>query len=88
MDSSPPDANQQSSVADPGRLEALRDTGLLDSAPDPLFDRLTALTARLLEAPTALVSLVDLDRQFFKSSFGLAEPWRRRAGLRGHRCPG
>ena len=78
MDSSPLDADPPSLVADPDRLEALRETGLLDSPADPLFDRLTALTARLLEVPTALVSLVDLDRQFFKSSFGLLEPWRSR----------
>jgi GAF domain-containing protein len=60
------------------RLEALRRTGLLDSPPEPAFDRLTRLAARLLHAPVALVSLLDRDRQFFKSSFGLPEPWASR----------
>ena len=58
----------------PARMEALHDTGLLDSPPEESFDRLTRLAQRLLGAPTALVSLVDKDRQFFKSQVGLAEP--------------
>lgn len=62
-------------IQDPVRLEALRSTELLDSTPDPRFDRLTQLAANLLHAPVALVSLVDHDRQFFKSSTGLPEPW-------------
>ncbi|GAA0591708.1 hypothetical protein GCM10009416_32640 [Craurococcus roseus] len=59
----------------PDRLAALRRTGLLDSAPEPAFDRLTRLACRLLKVRTALVSLVDADRQFFKSQQGLPEPW-------------
>ncbi|MEX2583054.1 MAG: PAS domain S-box protein [Gemmatimonadota bacterium] len=61
----------------PGRLAALETTALLDSAAEESFDRLTSLAARLLDAPMALVSLVDADRQFFKSCFGLSEPWGR-----------
>ena len=57
------------------RLEALRRTGVLDTPAEASFDRLTALAARLLRAPVALVSLVDADRQFFKSCLGLPEPW-------------
>jgi GAF domain-containing protein len=60
------------------RLEALRRTGLLDSAPEGTFDRLTRLARRLLGAPVILVSLVDADRQFFKSVVGLPEPWATR----------
>jgi GAF domain-containing protein len=56
-------------------MEELRATELLDSAPDAAFDRLTRLAQRLVGAPTALVSLVDKDRQFFKSQAGLAEPF-------------
>jgi GAF domain-containing protein len=56
------------------RLDALRSTGLLDSPAEEAFDRLTRLAARLLRVPVALVSLVDEDRQFFKSCFGLPEP--------------
>ncbi|HMA34333.1 MAG TPA: sensor domain-containing diguanylate cyclase [Chloroflexia bacterium] len=62
-------------LASPARLAALRQTALLDSPPEEAFDRLTRLAAHLLGAPIALVSLVDHDRQFFKSAIGLAEPW-------------
>lgn len=57
------------------RLDALRQTRLLDSPPAERFDRLTRVAARALGVPVALVSLVDADRQFFKSCFGLSEPW-------------
>ena len=57
------------------RLSALRETQLLDSPPEEAFDRLTSLTCTLLRTPVAIVSLVDSDRQFFKSAVGLAEPW-------------
>ncbi|HEX2134497.1 MAG TPA: ATP-binding protein [Microvirga sp.] len=56
------------------RLEALHSTGLLDSPPEPAFDRLTKLASTFLRAPVSLVSLIDADRQFFKSSIGLREP--------------
>jgi GAF domain-containing protein len=57
------------------RLKDLHETRLLDSMPDEAFDRLAQLAAKLLNAPVALISLVDDERQFFKSCFGLAEPW-------------
>ena len=63
---------------DPGRLEALRATGLLDSDISPEFDRLARLASHVLNAPVALVSLVDADRQFFKACLGLPEPWASR----------
>ncbi|CCD83944.1 putative Sensor histidine kinase (HWE family) with a GAF domain [Bradyrhizobium sp. ORS 285] len=59
----------------PDRLNALLQTELLDSPPEPGFDRVTRLTTRLLQAPAAIIALVDRDRQFFKSSVGLCEPW-------------
>ena len=61
-------------VQDPARLAAVRRTGLLDSAPDPSFDRHTRLAAEVLNAPVALVSLIDEDRQFLKSCVGVEEP--------------
>ena len=61
-------------ISSPARLAALRRTALLDTPPEAAFDRLTALAASVLRAPVALVSLVDEDRQFFKSALGLAEP--------------
>jgi GAF domain-containing protein len=62
-------------VKDSDRLDAVRATGLLDSDITPSFDRLARLAAHVLNAPVALVSLVDADRQFFKSCLGLPEPW-------------
>jgi GAF domain-containing protein len=62
-------------VQDSDRLDALHATGLLDSDVTPSFDRLARLAAQVLNAPVALVSLVDADRQFFKSCLGLPEPW-------------
>jgi hypothetical protein len=58
-----------------GRLRVLAATQLMDSAAEEAFDRLTKLAAKLLNAPVALVSLVDDERQFFKSCVGLTEPW-------------
>ena len=76
-------------VRDPRRLAALRRTELLDTPPEEAFDRLTRLAVRVLDAPVALVSLVDRERTFFKSSSGLPEPWasRRQAPLSHSFCP-
>jgi signal transduction histidine kinase len=62
-------------VQDSARLEALRSLRLLDTDAEPAFDRLTRLAAKILQVPVVLVSLVDEDRQFFKSCVGLPEPW-------------
>jgi PAS domain S-box-containing protein len=62
----------------PDRLAALRQTALLDTPSEEGFDRLTRMAARLLGAPTSLISLVTEDRQFFKSAIGLPEPWASR----------
>lgn len=53
------------------RLEALRNYGILDTPPEERFDRLTRLVSRELKVPISLVSLVDHQRQWFKSSVGL-----------------
>jgi signal transduction histidine kinase len=53
------------------RLAALRDYCILDTDADERFDRVTALAADLFEVPIALVSLVDAERQWFKSKYGL-----------------
>lgn len=70
--------DQSSYLVDPARLAALHSVALLDTPTEQAFDRLTRLAARFVKAPVALVSLVDADRQFFKSSIGLPEPWRSR----------
>jgi CheY-like chemotaxis protein len=53
------------------RLHALQDLQVLDTAPEERFDRYTRIAAGLFDVPIALVSLVDRDRQWFKSCFGL-----------------
>jgi PAS domain S-box-containing protein len=53
------------------RLEALRGFCVLDTEPQPQFDRITALVADIYDVPIALVSLIDVDRQWFKSRLGL-----------------
>ncbi|MEK7322007.1 MAG: GAF domain-containing protein [Pseudomonadota bacterium] len=62
-------------LRDARRMASLVATGLMDSPPSGSFDRITRLAAKLLDVPTALVTLVDQDRQFFKSQTGLPEPW-------------
>lgn len=58
--------------ADEGeRPRLLHALDLLDSPPEPAFDRITRLLARVLDVPIALVSLVDEQRQWFKSRVGL-----------------
>jgi signal transduction histidine kinase/ActR/RegA family two-component response regulator len=53
------------------RLAALAGYDVLDTPAEPAFDDLTQLACRLCEVPIALVSLVDHDRQWFKSCVGL-----------------
>jgi phosphoribosyl 1,2-cyclic phosphodiesterase/DNA-binding response OmpR family regulator len=53
------------------RLAALRQLDILDSAPEERFDRITRLAAQMFRVPIALISLVDADRQWFKSRTGL-----------------
>ncbi|WP_263264496.1 PAS domain S-box protein [Pseudomonas entomophila] len=53
------------------RLRLLRALNLLDTEPEPEFDRITRLLARALNVPIALVSLIDEHRQWFKSAVGL-----------------
>ena len=62
-------------VRNVARLSALQRLGLLDTPPEAAFDRLTRLACRVLRTPVGLVSLVDRDRQFFKSCVGLPEPF-------------
>lgn len=56
---------------EPQRLEALRGYEILDTPPEPTYDSLTRLAATLFDVPIALISLVDADRQWFKSHYGL-----------------
>lgn len=57
---------------EPDRLAALWRSGLLDMPPAEALDRITRSVAELLGVPIALISLVDANRQWFLSRFGLA----------------
>lgn len=54
------------------RLETLRGYEILDTEPEAAFDDLTFLASYLCETPVALISLVDADRQWFKSKVGVS----------------
>lgn len=53
------------------RLQALYRYGVLDTATEDSFDGLTRLAGRLFDVPIALISLIDTNRQWFKSRYGL-----------------
>ena len=56
------------------RIKALKTYDILDTPPDGSFDQFTKLAAKLLDVPIALISLVDTDRIWFKSRYGLDVP--------------
>jgi len=62
-----PDIPQDEEV----RLNALRSLNILDTPSEERFDRLTRMAKRIFDVPIALVSLVDENRQWFKSCIGL-----------------
>ena len=59
----------------PDRIAALADLEILGAPTERSFELLTELTADILEAPVALLTLVTDERQFFVGSTGLGEPW-------------
>ncbi|MFY7696509.1 MAG: EAL domain-containing protein [Cyanobium sp.] len=56
------------------RLDELRSFGILDTNPDPSFDDITELARQVAGSDIAIISLVDADRQWFKSCVGLCLP--------------
>src|SRR5580704_4327697 len=56
---------------EPARVRALHQLGILDSPAEERFDRITRLARRVFDVPIALVSLVDAERQWFKSRQGV-----------------
>lgn len=64
------------------RLSAVGRYEILDSPPDGVFDRITRLAARIFQVPIATITIVDRDRIWFKSKFGIsAEQIDREPGL-------
>ncbi|NIV76045.1 MAG: GAF domain-containing protein, partial [Gammaproteobacteria bacterium] len=53
------------------RIRSLRRCSILDTEPEERFDRYTRIAAGLFNVPIALVSLIDTERQWFKSRHGL-----------------
>jgi signal transduction histidine kinase len=61
------------------RVAALSRYGVLDTPAEPEFDRITALAARLFRVPTVAIVLVDGERTWSKSRYGMALPPTPRA---------
>ncbi|MFC7521515.1 GGDEF domain-containing protein [Xanthomonas populi] len=53
------------------RLAALHDYQMLDTAPEPSYDEFTSIAAAVCRTPMALISLIDTQRQWFKSRIGM-----------------
>jgi len=73
---------------DPCRLDVLKKTRLMGSKDEEAFDRLTRLASEILESPITIISLMSSEKIFFKSSYGLPEPWvtSREAPVGGSVC--
>jgi GAF domain-containing protein len=57
---------------EPERIASLRSFKILDTPPEEAFDELTQLAALICQAPIAMISLVDSERQWFKAKVGTA----------------
>jgi two-component system, sensor histidine kinase and response regulator len=60
-----------SDPSDPARLQALAGSELTDPGAEEVFDRLTRIASRLLDAPVAVISVVDGEREFCQSAVGM-----------------
>ncbi|MES2436838.1 MAG: GAF domain-containing sensor histidine kinase [Patescibacteria group bacterium] len=61
-------------VGDQKRLGAVEQTTLVNSIEEESFDRLTRLASKLLKTPVSFVTLLEKDRDFVKSHYGLPQP--------------
>ena len=67
----PMDQIAQSKEFEQKRIEAVHRTALLDTEPDTEFDQLIQLAALICGTPMGMFTLVDSERQWYKSSIGL-----------------
>lgn len=73
----------RTALNNPGRLAAVRGTGLLGARPTAGFDRITRLGAVVLKVPVTFISLVEDHRDFYLSHFGFGEPLATERQLSG-----
>jgi GAF domain-containing protein len=62
-----------STIDETARLAALHRYSILDTLPEQIYEDITALASLVCDTPMSLISLVDADRQWFKSEHGLAD---------------
>ena len=55
------------------RLKALADLDIMDSPPEPAFDRLTSLCRKIFQVPMSTLTFIDGHRQWFKAREGVAD---------------
>ena len=67
------------------RLQSLKSMGILDTAPEDRFDRYTREAAERLHVPISTISIIDSEREWYKSCHGLSErEGSREASFCGH----
>jgi PAS domain S-box-containing protein len=66
---------------DPERLNALKRYQILDSPPEPAFDRIAQLATKIFQTPVSLISMVDTERVFFKANIGGGDEQETPRGL-------
>lgn len=71
-------ANYSNILLNIDRLKTLVNLALLDGEHIAMYDNLTTLASKVIDAPVSLLSIVESDRQYFKSYVGLPEPWKSR----------
>ncbi|RYG85725.1 MAG: GAF domain-containing protein [Alphaproteobacteria bacterium] len=62
-----------SSPLENARLKSLIEYNILDTQPEAAFDQMTSWAAEIFRAPIALITLLDADRQWFKSRYGVEQ---------------
>ncbi len=66
-------AQDVTALDNPKRLETLRSYEILDTQPEPAFDRLAKLAAQICGAPYAAITFIDRERAFYKSKVGFTD---------------